>query len=139
MRLHPAVAFAVLLVSAGCTGDPAVTTPAATSTSSSPYVFTSEISVGGAATHSITVATAGVVNLTLTSVTPSARVGLGVGVTGGTAFTCSLSRSVDAVPTADSTPQLSVTVDPGDYCVQVYDDGGLTSGFAQFSVTIDHP
>jgi hypothetical protein len=39
---------------------------------------------------------------------------------------------------AGSTPQLTVTEQPGSYCVSVYDVGNLT-GNATFTVTVAHP
>jgi hypothetical protein len=41
--------------------------------------------------------------------------------------------------TAGSTPQLTVAVDAGTYCVQVYDVGSLMIPGASFSMTITHP
>jgi hypothetical protein len=64
---------------------------------------------------------------------------LGIGVTDGTAISCSLSRSVDATATSDSVPQLSVAVDPGTYCAQVFDPGGLPVSSVLFSLTIGLP
>jgi hypothetical protein len=98
--------------------------------------FSSFLSIGGTSTHSFTVTQAGTISVTLTSVTPLSMVGLGIGIS-GTATPCALSSSLNA--TAGSTPQLTIAVDAGTYCAQVYDPGTLTNPGVSFSMTIMHP
>jgi hypothetical protein len=64
-------------------------------------------------------------------------VGVGIGIPGASTSICSLSVSLNA--TAGSTPQITVPVDAGTYCVEVYDAGGLQAPGAAFSMTIAHP
>jgi len=130
---------AITVLGTGCSNNQTPTSPTAATTASGTEVFASFITAGGTASHTFTVAQAGTISLTLTSLTPASTVGLGVGVTGGTGLTCSLSRSVDASPTSDATPQLAEAVDAGTYCVQVFDPGTVTAPGTQFSVTIEHP
>ena len=113
-----------------------------TSSSSTPTAatetFASLLYTGGIAARTFSASQSGTVTLTLTSVTPSTIVGLGVGIrgpSGGPA--CLLSSSVDATP--GSAPQLTVAVDAGTYCVQVYDSGHVNSSGVAFSVAINHP
>jgi hypothetical protein len=54
---------------------------------------------------------------------------------GGTT-TCTLA-STNPTAVTGSTPQISVSENPGEYCVEIYDVGNLT-GNANFSVTIAH-
>lgn len=100
--------------------------------------FENQFGVLGSSTRTFVVSETGTVSVTLTAAGPPAGVALGVGVgipraTGGG---CSLSRSVTTA--AASAPQLSVTAEPGTYCVQVFDVGTLT-GDVGFTVSVRHP
>ena len=103
---------------------------------SSPVTFASFLAKSGASAQTFTVPQAGTLNLTLTTVTPAATVGMGVGIA-GTSPACTLSSSLDAV--AGTAPQISIPVDPGTYCVEVYDSGGVTAPGVAFSLTVDRP
>jgi hypothetical protein len=99
--------------------------------------FASFLAIGGSTAHTFPVSQSGTLVITLTSVTPSSVVGLGIGIPGASTSTCILSSSVNA--TAGSTPPITVPVDAGTYCVEVYDAGTLTAPGASFSLTIAHP
>ncbi|MDO8795660.1 MAG: hypothetical protein Q7J25_13695 [Vicinamibacterales bacterium] len=130
--------LALTVLCAGCGGNNTTTAPAATSTSTAGTdTFSTFLAVGGSSGHAFAVSAAGTITITLTSVTPSAVVGLGVGIPGQGTSLCSLSSSVDA--TAGTTAQLTVPVDAGTYCVQVYDSGHVMYPGVAFSVTIVHP
>ncbi len=80
---------------------------------------------------------AGTVTVTLTTVGPPVvSVGLGIGVPGGGA-SCNLSMAVGSAAPA-TTPQISVPVDAGTYCVQVYDVGAVPDHI-NFTVSVTHP
>jgi hypothetical protein len=85
-----------------------------------------------------TVSQAGTVSITLASLSPTATVavGLGLGAPNGTT-SCTLTSS-NPTAMAGSTPQITVTENPGSYCVEIYDVGNLTST-STFSITIVHP
>jgi len=68
---------------------------------------------------------------------PNTVVGLGIGVPTTGLAKCALSTAIQT-NAAGSTPQLSATVDAGNYCVVVYDLGTLTSAI-DFSVTLVYP
>lgn len=112
-------------------------------TSSSPgaptatETFASALALGGASAHTFSVSQAGTVSLTLTSVTPSTIVGIGIGIPGAATPVCSLSSSQNT--TARSTPQITILVDAGTYCAEVYDTGNLSTPAVLFSMTIAHP
>jgi hypothetical protein len=110
-----------------------VTSPSSTTTTIE--TFASFLAVGGSSARTFSITQSGTISLTLTSVTPSITIGLGIGIPsqGG----CSLSRSVDA--TAGSSPQVTVAVDASTYCAEVYDAGTLTVPAVAFSMTIAHP
>jgi hypothetical protein len=99
--------------------------------------FASFLAIGGSSFHTFPVSQSGAIIITLTSVTPSSMVGLGIGIPGASTSTCILSSSLTA--TAGSTPQITVPVDAGTYCVDVYDAGTLTAPGVSFSLTIAHP
>jgi hypothetical protein len=99
-------------------------------------IFESVLADRGFTAHSFVAENAGTISVTLTSVgPPSTSIGLGVGVR-GTTVPCVLNRAVTTGP--GTAPQLSVSVDRGVYCVQVYDVGTLTAP-TRFSVTITRP
>jgi hypothetical protein len=76
----------------------------------------------------------GSVTAALASVTPSITVGLGIGITGGGTL-CRLTKTIDAVAGA----QVTIAVDPGSYCAEVYDTGAVGAQQAAFSMFIVHP
>jgi hypothetical protein len=131
-----AVVLASSLTLAACDKD-TPTTPADTPTTTT-VTFASNLALQGASTRSFAVTRSGTVSLTLTSVGGSTtlRVGLGVGIPLGDGSGCVLSRSVEAV--AGATAQLELSVDAGNYCVQIYDPGTLTA-VVPFSITLVYP
>lgn len=123
--------IATLLV-AGC-GDDTTTAPSNTSTTMS-ETWSSAVAPGGQSSRSFTVNSSGTINVTLTAA--GATLGLGIGLPRVTGGGCRLSVSVNTPP--GSTPQISTSVDAGQYCVQVYDLGTLTDPVG-FALKIDHP
>ena len=136
--------------SAGCSDDEtAPTTPSPTTSS---VTWQTNLATAGASSRSFTTTRSGTVSITLQRLGTSTemRAGLGVGIPLADGSGCVLSRSVETVPgsTAQrsrsprpkpgSTAQLELDVDAGDYCVQVYDLGELTSA-AAFTVVLVYP
>ena len=99
--------------------------------------FASFLAIGGSSTHTFPVSNSGSIIVTLTSVTPSFSIGVGIGIPGSPTPSCILSSSVTA--TAGSTPQITIPVDAGTYCAEVYDAGTLNVPGVSFSLTIAHP
>jgi hypothetical protein len=93
------------------------------------------LTTGGAAAHTFTVTERGAISVTLTSVDPAVAVGVGVGIAGG-APSCALTKSAVLAPGA--TLQIAETVDPGNYCAEIYDPGTVTNEVT-FSMAIEHP
>jgi hypothetical protein len=123
------------LVGAGCTTY-FETPTSATPTPPDPSKFESQLVKGGFASRSFTLTTAGTIEITLTSLEPPVRVGLGVGVPDADGSACNLSRSVET--TAGSSPQVTAPADSGNYCVKVFDIGQVEES-ASFSITVTHP
>jgi hypothetical protein len=136
-----AAVFVVLVLAslgAACSNSQSTTAP---STPTTPTIvtdiFTSTVTVQGATSHAFVVTTAGTVSVTLLSAGPAATiVGLGLGIPNANGANCNLSFSVNT--TAGAAAQITRTVEPGLYCVDVYDIGKLTAD-AGISVQIVHP
>jgi len=138
-RLIRATVVAAFVAAAACSNSTSssTTSPSTTPTGPTTETFSSIVypSAIGAAWQKITVSgSTGTLTATLVSTTPpGVTVGLGLGVS-GVVNGCPQGVSVNA--TAGS--QISATVDPGTYCVKIYDPGTLTSQVA-FTVSIVHP
>ena len=136
-KLGRLMAVAAAVVSSAC-NDAASPTAPSSATSPVTVVYDTQLYPRGAASRTLSVAQAGNVVLTLTSVRPDSSVSLGVGLgipraDGGG---CHLSQSVSTA--SGAAPQLSATVDAGTYCVKVFDLGTLTDAVS-FAITIVHP
>ncbi len=75
-------------------------------------------------------------SVTLTTMSPTVAMGLGIGTPTGTTG-CTLTSS-NSSALAGSTPQVTVTQPAGPSCISLYDVGNLTSP-ATFTVTVSHP
>jgi len=142
MRRACLLAFVVALLGSSCSSDS--TTPVAPTTTTVPSplteAFTSGVVPAGASSHTFVAATAGTVDITLTTSGPptSVSLGVGIGIPTTTSSGCSLTTAVNTVP--GSTPQLAaVPVDAGRFCVKVFDPGTPLTQEAFFTVTITHP
>jgi hypothetical protein len=130
--------LAVAVVSAACARDPLLTNPSSTG----PVLiesFVGTLAVGGSAFYSFTAPDAGIVSLTLVSLTVAGvpsdlSINMGLGVPKGT--TCVSGNAAAVV--VGTTPQASESVNPGVYCVIVSDVGTLTDP-AAFAVSIARP
>jgi hypothetical protein len=132
------VALGLVLSTAVACGDN-TTTPTTPTTPTGPTtsIFASRLTPGGAVSRQFGASTAGTITAMLTNAAgPNTVVGLGIGVPTTGLAKCALSTTIQT--NAGSTPQLSATVDAGDYCVVVYDLGTLTNPI-DFSVTLVYP
>lgn len=127
---------ASLLAAVGCNDASTATSP--TTTSPVTELFSAQFIPGGGASRSFTAASAGTASLTLSALGPPADlvVGFGIGIPQANGSGCYLTQSV--ITGASSSPQLTVPVDAGTYCVRLYDLGTMTSPTA-FTVTIVRP
>jgi hypothetical protein len=78
--------------------------------------------------------------VTLTTAGPPPTIWMGVGIGTPSATACGLiSSSTSTVTPAGVTAQLTGTLAPGTYCVQVYDVGNISAGGGvTYSVTVAH-
>jgi hypothetical protein len=122
-----------LSFSTGCSDPVAPVTP----TPVTPTVtdtFNGTLLVLGSNTHQFTVSQIGGVKVTVTSVTPAAAVGVGVGTPSGS--NCLLIQNLTAV--ADPGAQISGTATiTGTFCISVYDVGNLVES-VDYVVTVLH-
>jgi hypothetical protein len=100
------------------------------------FTFSSTFTSNGSAARSFTTGDHGTIAATLTSVTPAVVLSVGVGIPRADGGGCSVTTEVTTA--SGTTPQLSVTAEPGTYCVKVSDKGQLQET-AAFSVTVTYP
>jgi hypothetical protein len=98
--------------------------------------FSTNLYPGGTINRSFGVTANGEVKFGLTGVTPQANLGLGIGVAADSFDDCYLNKIIVTAP--GSQPQLTANVEPGIYCVKVFDAGGLPDRVT-FSASITHP
>jgi hypothetical protein len=100
--------------------------------------FSSNLPVSSSVSRTFTASQAGPVSITLTSASPPAGVvvGLGLGVPRADGSGCFAYTSLNT--TAGSAAQITSPVEPGQYCVRVYDPGTLPN-LVNFTVTAAHP
>jgi hypothetical protein len=137
MRVTRAAVLLTLAVSTSACGLPPGSTSPTTTATGTTEMFSGSLAQQSSRIYTFTVTQAGAVSVTLASLSPAAAaVGLGIGTPNGTT-SCTLTSS-NPTAMAGSTPQITVTENPGSYCVEIYDVGNLT-GASTFSVTIVHP
>lgn len=129
-RFALALGFAV--AAAACGSSTPVTAPATTT-----ETFTGTVQVGGADSHTFTVASFGQVDITLTAAGPPATIMMGLAVGTPSGGTCTLTTTPVST-SAGTTPQFSGTANAGSYCVQVFDIGNQLAAIT-YTVTVAHP
>jgi hypothetical protein len=140
MRLNPRLAFPFIALLAGAACHNNTTTPAATTPTPSRTTdtFTGTVAVGGADSHSFTIATTGDVDVTLTAATPPATVVMGVSIGMPGTDRCVAVAGGSTLTAAGSSVQLSGIASPGTMCVDVHDAGGQSAPVT-YTVTVTHP
>jgi len=108
--------------------------PTNISPSATTDIFSSTLGAKGSATHQLAVFYNGSATVTLVSAGSADTIGLGFGAWDGQ--TCRFFSLLTATPSAN--PLLSTTVDPGNYCIHVYDLGLLTAPIL-FTIDTLHP
>ena len=99
--------------------------------------FNGTLTPNGSIVFTFSVATAGSVAITLTSVSPATTGALGLGVGPSGNGNCTIANSTSGAIAAGN-PQLSAMENPGSYCVKVSDPGNLTTT-STVTVTVAHP
>jgi hypothetical protein len=96
--------------------------------------FAGNLAAGGIASYPFTVTVTGAYGLTLVSLSPQTTITMGLGVGQPTATGCGL---VTYTNVAKIGTALSGSLDPGSYCVSIYDLGNVT-GTVDYSLSISH-
>jgi hypothetical protein len=133
-----ALGLLAAVLSSAC-GDDSTTTTAPTPVRGSPVneSFEANLTPQGSVWRLFNAIQTGTVTATLsTTDQPSIVVGMGIGLRDATTTTCLLNKEV--ITTAGSAPQLSTTVDAGNYCVKLWDTGTLATPMA-FTITLTYP
>ncbi len=120
-----------MLLCAACGGN---NTPSSTT---APTPTAGPMAPKGSLVRSFTASAAGTVTVTLNSTAPATIVGLGIGIPGGAAGGCDMTSTVNTA--GGSAPQISASVDAGDFCAGAFDRGTVGSGGVVVSITIVHP
>ena len=112
------------------------TTGAAATAATTTQVFSTPLTPNGAVTFPFTTASSGLINVTLTSISPDNGLSLGVaiGVLSGTS--CELKVTNDTAP--QGTVVTGVAGAASSFCVRVYDAAGVVTTPITVSVTIVH-
>ncbi len=127
-------AFALSACSKQTGSAPTTPTSAATSTEA----FSGTVPQLGSDPHPFTVTNAGTVTATLTSIAPLATMSIGVGIGNWDGTTCTTITQNDNARAG--TAALNGTMNPGNYCVRVYDSGNIPDGGSvTYSVQVVHP
>src|SRR5207244_663031 len=111
------------------------TTPSSTVTT---QTFAGTVAVGGANSHTFTVAQPGEVDVTLTSASPPADVVMGLGVGTPSDSSCAVLAGASTNTKAGSSAQLTGRVTAGSFCVQISDVGNQTAPVS-YSISVQHP
>jgi hypothetical protein len=123
-----------IVCSVSC-GDEAATTSPTSVTSPTTVTWTTLLYAKGAASRTFVASQAGIVTVTLQGA--AVPIGIAVGVPAvASGAGCRASASVTAA--SSDTPQLTIGVEAGTYCVLVFDVGGIVDSIG-FSVTLVHP
>ena len=143
--LYGPVLVAAALAAAGCGSDP-ITNPDATTPTQVTETYEGTLTINGAVTHPIVVQTAGTVVATVTALDPPTYVvgdetrdtllGLSLGTWNGLVCT------IGAPTLANDKAKVGVSLTgsataTGNYCVRVYDSGGLAQATA-YQLTVTH-
>ena len=132
-----AVVAAVLSSACGDDSTTPVTEPTPIRGSPVNETFQSNLTPQGSVWRLVDAIQTGTMTATLSATDqPSTVVGMGIGLRNSTSTACLLNKEV--ITTAGSSPQLSATVDRGNYCVKLFDTGTLTTPMA-FTITLTYP
>ena len=123
--LGSSVDFAVVIVQAA--NVPTLGSPGSDTFSTNLYPMSSAV-------RTFPMSQAGEAKVTLSNVSPAASIGIGLGMTSD-GNNCFLNKTVVTTPGAGA--ELSAAADPGQYCVKVFDPGGLADR-VNFTAQIAH-
>jgi hypothetical protein len=133
MKGFLAAALAVALLASGCS-DPAAPATPTPATPTISETFTGTLLPFGNSMNTFSVQQIGGIRVSLTSVSPPASVGIGVGTPSGANCLLLDNLTVVAGPNAQMTGTATVT---GTFCVSVFDAGNLVES-VNYTVVVVH-
>jgi hypothetical protein len=125
---HVAVGLAASLLLASCSKP--------TDPSRNTETFTGLVDVGATSEHDFTVQQYGLVEITLTRLSPDSTLLMSVGIGEPTPTGCVLDTAGNV--NAGSTPQLTGNATPGSWCVSIGDAGYMTAP-ESYTLAVTHP
>lgn len=117
----------------GCGDDNATTTPT-TVTSPTTVTWSTLIGAKGTSSRGFTTSQAGLVSVTLQASPVALGIGVGITPSGGGVCRPAVSQTV-----SPGDAPLTTSVEQGDYCVLVYDVGGIGADQIAFTVALEYP
>ena len=88
--------------------------------------------------HTFVVSQSGEVDITLTAAGPPATIQMGIGLGNPTGNTCPHNVSETKYIQAGTSAQVSTTLSPGTYCVDVFDFGNAAQPIT-YAITVAYP
>jgi len=133
------LALGIVLLCSACGNDTSTTPTTPTTPAPGPgtEVLNAVMAPTGSAVRTFIASAAGTVTVTLTSTAPATLVGLGIGIPGTAAGGCDMTTTVNT--SGGTAPQISASVDAGNFCAGAFDRGAVGSGGVLVSITIVHP
>lgn len=128
-----ALALVLALGAAACSNDNSNPVGPSTVPPTS-FTYATTFTARGAVTRTFEQVSRGAVNITLTTVSPDVPLGIGIGMPRQDGV-CALTSATTATPS--TSPQITVTADPGLWCVRVWDPGTVPELVA-FSMSVTH-
>jgi hypothetical protein len=135
------LAFAIILLCAGCSNDTSTSASTTTTPTAGPGTETMNVVMapGGTAVRTFTASAAGTVTVTLNATNPTTVIGLGIGVPGSAAGGCDMTTTVNT--SGGSAPQIAASVGAGNFCAGTFTLGAGTipSTGVIVLMTVVHP
>lgn len=132
-RLALASAFAMAAaLMAACGG---VSSP----TSNAQETFTGTLLPAGSNFHAFSVSKPGEYQMTITSMTPSTIVGIGVGQLADSNGVTTCIATVNADPFSKLNKPLTGSIQKGSYCALIYDSSNSVTTPVSYTMTVAHP
>ena len=135
-KVYPALVLVAALAVSGCDNDVENATQPSPPAPTVTEVFEGTVNPNGAATHTFTVAAAGVVQATLTEIAPDSTMAMGFVLGTWNGFSCTTSLSMDAAVQGN---QLTGNVSgAGTLCTRLHDNGRVAVPLT-YKLTVTHP
>ena len=130
-----ALAIGAALIAAACSDPVAPATPVPAAPTVTETFTGTLLPSGSPDTHPFSVSQIGGIEVTLTNVTPSAAVGLGIGTPSGAS--CLLLDNLQPIVAAPNAQMRGTATVTGNFCVSVFDAGNLVEA-VNYTVSVLH-